>query len=125
MESKASSSELSIKEKQATPIDLVDQSPSNLSSEKWRITKEKLATILENSKEEDDLNDYNSEAIQEMNNINIKETDEEGQVDGIVVSEKESDSDVEVDNTGTDLWLIADGERAKDDIVVGCDPNLD
>ncbi|CAI9102325.1 OLC1v1000573C1 [Oldenlandia corymbosa var. corymbosa] len=157
MESKASSSGLSIKEKQATPIDLVDQSPSNPSSEKWRITKEKHATIMKNSKEEgkpdswdtpdqnkkltesennhqqrvvckqlavfvpqidlksrfavlDDLNDDNSEAIREMNNINIKETDKEGQVDGVVVSEEESDSDVEADNTGIDLRLIVDGE---------------
>ncbi|CAI9099391.1 OLC1v1036205C1, partial [Oldenlandia corymbosa var. corymbosa] len=49
---KASSSGLSTKEKQDTPIDLADQSPSNPSSGKRRVSKEKLATILENSKEE-------------------------------------------------------------------------
>ncbi|CAI9090077.1 OLC1v1024767C1 [Oldenlandia corymbosa var. corymbosa] len=38
-------------EKLDTPIDVVDRSPLNPSSGKRKITKEKLATILENSKE--------------------------------------------------------------------------
>ncbi|CAI9115709.1 OLC1v1016692C1 [Oldenlandia corymbosa var. corymbosa] len=134
LDSNATSSGLSTKEKLETPTDIADQSPLVLSFGKRRVSKEQLATILENNKEEgrseswdvdlsarfavlEELRDENEDTEQSLENIITEDNVEVDPATELVESEDETESEVDETITeGVSVWLsqkFADGARAK------------
>ncbi|CAI9112538.1 OLC1v1012999C1 [Oldenlandia corymbosa var. corymbosa] len=134
--SDASSSGLSTKEKGETLIDISEKSPFIPSSGKWRISKEQLETILENSKEGDKVDAWDDQEqqhkIDPTNNIckqlavYIPQVDLSSRID-VLDDLKEDNGEAEGHMGRFNSEDNMDDERAKETVtsVVESDSDLD